>query len=49
MKKQIRYIIIAGIILAVLIGALVFLLTMPNKEEENTSTSSDTTDRKSVV
>ena len=43
MKKQIRYIIIAGIILAVLIGALVFLLTMPNKEEENTSTSSDTT------
>ena len=34
MKKQIRYIIIAGIILAVLIGALVFLLTMPNKEDD---------------
>lgn len=42
MKKQIRYIIIAGIILAVLIGALVFLLTMPNKEDESTSTSSST-------
>ena len=40
MKKQIRYIIIAGIILAILIGALVFLLTMPNKEDESTSTSS---------
>ena len=36
MKKQIRYIIIAGIILSVLIGALVFLLTMPNKEDEST-------------
>lgn len=42
MKKQIRYIIIAGIILAILIGALVFLLTMPNKEDESTSTSSST-------
>ena len=42
MKKQIRYIIIAGIILSVLIGALVFLLTMPNKEDESTSTSSST-------
>lgn len=42
MKKQIRYIIIAGIILAILIGALVFLLTMPNKEDESTSTSSNT-------
>ena len=42
MKKQIRYIIIAGIILAVLIGALVFLLTMPNKEDDGTSTSSST-------
>lgn len=43
MKKQIRYIIIAGVILAVLIGALVFLLTMPNKEnDESTGTSSST-------
>lgn len=43
MKKQIRYIIIAGIILAILIGALVFLLTMPNKEDESTSSTSSNT------
>ena len=42
MKKHIRYIIIAGIILSVLIGAIIFLLTMPNTQDESTSISSST-------
>lgn len=43
MKKQISYIVIAGVLLAVLIGALVFLLTLPDKEDDSSSTSTDTT------
>lgn len=42
MKKQITYIIIAGVVLAVLIGAIIFLLTMPDNEEDSTDTSSNT-------
>lgn len=42
MKKQIKYIIIAGVLLIVLIGALIFMLTLPDQENDSSSTSSDT-------
>ncbi len=42
MKKQIKYIVIAAVLLAVLVGALIFLLTLPDKKDDNSGVSSDT-------